>query len=308
MLTLAGCGATGEPASTAEARDQVAGSQAPSRSAAPEPSAVASAPSGAATGSALAGPLEPDALTAEIRQSRSDWGVRRVQVRLRNKTDAPVDVATAALTTSIAAGRVTSDPTRGRPVPPGRYRDFPVNLGAPVCPAGEAPSSSVVVRTADGQEVALSPEDPQGHLARINREDCAERQVRDAVRLELGPDVTAEERDGRLVGALTITATVTDAQAEVSITRVDGTVLLSPLDATAWSPTALTTLCTAPTTVVLEFLPGRCDPHAVAEDKRGTFVPVHVTLDGEPQPVVHLTAPDPLRGQIYDHIAAACGW
>ena len=61
-------------------------------------------------------------------------------------------------------------------------------------------------------------------------------------------------------------------------------------------------------TTVLEFLPGRCDPHAVAEDKRGTFLPVHVVIDGEELPVVHLAAPEALRGRLYDHIAAACGW
>nr|WP_297426554.1 hypothetical protein [uncultured Actinotalea sp.] len=247
-------------------------------------------------------------LAAEIRQSRSDWGVRRVQVRLRNDGDAPVDVATATLTTSVVSDPVTSDPARGRPVPPGRYRDFPVDLGPPVCPEQDAPSAEVVVRTADGGEARLTPQDPQGHLRRVNAEDCAEQRVRAAVRLELGPDVAAEERDGRLIGALTLTATSTDPDVEAGVTRVDGTVLLSPLGATAWEPAELAALAGRPGTARLEFLPGRCDPHAVAEDKRGTFLPVHVSLDGVPQPTVYLPAPDPLRGRIYDHLAAACGW
>ncbi|EYR65210.1 hypothetical protein N866_06025 [Actinotalea ferrariae CF5-4] len=262
----------------------------------------------APTSAAADGALDAEALTAEIRQSRSDWGVRRVQVRIHNASDEPVDVATATLETSIVDRPTTSDPARGRPVPPGRYRDFPVDLGGPVCPAGEAPSSSVLVRAADGREVTLTPGDPQGHLPRIHREDCAEQRVREAVRLELGPTVTAEQRDGRLVGALTLTATAVDPDVEVSVTRVDGTVLLLPLGAPSWSPPELLRVGPAPATAVLEFLPARCDPHAVAEDKRGTYLPVHVTLDGEAQPVVHLRSPDPLRGQVYDHIAAACGW
>jgi hypothetical protein len=249
-----------------------------------------------------------DALTAEIRQSRSDWGVRRVQVRVRNGSGAPVDVTTATLTTSVVVGPVTSDPARGRPVPPGRYRDFPVDLGPPVCPEGDAPSAEVVVRTADGGEVRLTPEDPQGHLARVNAEDCAAQRVLAALRLELAPDVAAEQRDGRLVGALTLTATPTDPDVEVAVTRVDGTVLLSPLGAPSWTPAELAALSDRPATARLAFLPGRCDPHAVAEDKRGTVLPVHVDLDGVPQPPVYLPAPDRLRGRIHDHLAAACGW
>jgi hypothetical protein len=273
----------------------------PVRSATAEPAATA-VPS---TPSAAVG---ADELTAEIRQSRSDWGVRRVQVRVRNGSGEPVHVATATLRTSIVVEPGTSDPARGRPVPPGRHRDFPVDLGTPACPEQDAPSAAVVIRTADGREVTLAPEDPQGHLRRVNAEDCAGQRVDAAVRLELGPTVQAQQREGRLVGALTLTATAIDPAVEVAVSRIDGTVLLSPLGGTSWAPAELAALGDAAATATLEFLPGRCDPHAVAEDKRGTVLPVHVSLDGRPQPVVHLAAPDPLRGEIYDHIAAACGW
>lgn len=257
---------------------------------------------------ASATPVEAAVLTAEVRQSRSDWGVRRVQVRVVNGGSTPVDVATATLDSSIVDRPVTSDPARGRPVPPGRYRDFPVDLGSAVCPAQDAPSSAVVVRTVDGQEVSLVPADPQSHLSRINREDCAEQRLRETVRLELGPTVTAQERDGRLVGMITLTATVADPDVEVAVTRIEGTVLLSPVGGPSWAPPELARVGDAPTTAVLEFLPGRCDPHAVAEDKRGTFLPVHVRIDGEQLPVVYVPAPDALRGQVYDHLATACGW
>lgn len=275
------------------------GTPAPGATAEPTGTAVPATPSAAA---------EAGVLSAEIRQSRSDWGVRRVQVRVRNRSEEPVDVTTATLRTSIVAEPGTSDPARGRPVPPGRHRDFPVDLGTPVCPEQASPSAAVVIRTDDGREVTLTPEDPQGHLRRVNAEDCAGQRINAAVRLELGPAVQAQQRDGRLVGALTLTATAIDPAVEVAVTRVDGTVLLSPLGATSWAPAELAALGGTAATATLEFLPGRCDPHAVAEDKRGTVLPVHVSLDGRPQPVVHVAAPDPLRGQVYDHIAAACGW
>jgi hypothetical protein len=64
----------------------------------------------------------------------------------------------------------------------------------------------------------------------------------------------------------------------------------------------------APTALALEFTAARCDPHAVAEDKRGTFVGAHTTVDGVVQPVDYLAVPDAVVGQVHDFVAAACGW
>ena len=63
-----------------------------------------------------------------------------------------------------------------------------------------------------------------------------------------------------------------------------------------------------PAEVTLAFEPARCDPHAVAEDKRGTFLGVHARVDGVEQEVVHLPPGDALRGAVHDFVAAACGW
>jgi hypothetical protein len=46
----------------------------------------------------------------------------------------------------------------------------------------------------------------------------------------------------------------------------------------------------------------------VAEDKRGTFVPVHATVDGVEQPVVYLAMPAALRAELFAFVHDACGW
>ena len=59
---------------------------------------------------------------------------------------------------------------------------------------------------------------------------------------------------------------------------------------------------------MLPVVPSRCDPHAVAEDKRGTFFGVRARVDGVEQPVFYVPASDALRGAVYDLVAESCGW
>ncbi len=58
--------------------------------------------------------------------------------------------------------------------------------------------------------------------------------------------------------------------------------------------------------VRLGIRPARCDPHAVAEDKVGTLIPLRVTVAGR-DGVLKVGAGAQLRGRIYDFITSACG-
>jgi hypothetical protein len=61
-----------------------------------------------------------------------------------------------------------------------------------------------------------------------------------------------------------------------------------------------------PQTVTLELRPARCDPHAIAEDKLGTVLPLTVRVDeGEPG-VVTVPADRDLRNQIQKFAHQAC--
>ena len=255
------------------------------------------------------------AIHAEIRQSRSDWAARVVQVRVYDDGTEPVVVSGVALTTpgvdGVSHGRPRHPPT----VDPGDDRDESVALRAPAC-GGDDGAAHVVISLADAAgataELALVAADPQRHLARIRAEDCAAAAVARGATLAWGTGVEATDRAGTLVGSLDLTMTPVAGGPTVVITQIDGTVLLSPLVAgaptAAWAPTELAAPRTAPVTVPLTFVPARCDPHAVAEDKRGTFVGVHGTVDGIPQHVFYLGVSDATRGELHDYIGRACGW
>ena len=71
---------------------------------------------------------------------------------------------------------------------------------------------------------------------------------------------------------------------------------------------ALAAPVTVTTTVRLELTPSRCDAHAVAEDKRGTFLGVHASVGGTDQATFFLGVPDGVLGQVHDYVARSCGW
>lgn len=254
-------------------------------------------------------------IRAEIRQSRSDWAARVVQVRVYDDGTEPVVVSGVALTTpgvdGVSHGRPRNPPT----VDPGDDRDVSVALRAPAC-GGDDGAAHVVISLTDAAgataELTLVAADPQGHLARIRAEDCAAAAVARGATLAWGSGVEATEQAGTLVGSLDLTMTPVVGGPTVVITQIDGTVLLSPLVAgaptAAWAPTGLAAPRTAPVTIPLAFVPARCDQHAVAEDKRGTFVGVHATVDGIPQHVFYLGVSDATRGELHDYIGRACGW
>jgi hypothetical protein len=61
-----------------------------------------------------------------------------------------------------------------------------------------------------------------------------------------------------------------------------------------------------PAEVRLGIRAARCDPHAVAEDKVGTLLPLRVRVAGR-EGVLKIDAGSRLRGQIYDFVTKACG-
>jgi hypothetical protein len=62
----------------------------------------------------------------------------------------------------------------------------------------------------------------------------------------------------------------------------------------------------APQTLHLPLVPGRCDAHAVQEDKRGTVFNVDIEIDGQPG-VIQLAATPAQRGEILTWVSQWCG-
>lgn len=236
-------------------------------------------------------------------------GPRVVQVHVTYDGADQLEVTGAALSTAGVAGTSVSGPVT-KLVPPGGYRDVDVPLGPPVCDDSPPAEARVVLTVLDGAaptEVTLTATDPNGHLARIHAEDCA------AAAFAAGADArftgfSLDRRDGSVVGLVTLEVDPVAGGPQVAVARIDQTILLQPAgEATSWSPPELDPV-TGPTTVTLEVRPGRCDPHAVAEDKRGTFFGLRTVVGGVAQPVFYLQLPEDLRGTAHDFIGVACEW
>ncbi|GEA86506.1 hypothetical protein [Cellulomonas cellasea] len=303
-------------------------------------------PAGLTSSSEGIAPLPPEVLAAlrvEVRQSRTDRAARVVQVAVHNDGTTDLDVVGARLTSPTVEGAAVSED--GRRAPAGTRRDLSVALGAPVCDAGagatpRATAAPDVAGTTGAPDTAgtsgptgttttadatvrlevvdeagrrgtleVAPEDPNGHLARIHGEDCAAVAVARGGTLTLGPQLaTRQEPDGRWVGTVELTLAPRAGGPEIGVDAVERTVLLDPAPGGAQWTAALSTAPGGARTVRLDVVPARCDPHAVAEDKRGTAFGVHARVDGVPQHVFHVTADDDLRGLVHDFVALACGW
>ncbi len=294
------------------------GATAAACTAAADRSAPPSVPPDRATESARwPGPLPAHVLAGldvSLAQARLDRERRVVQVRVANGSAVDVTVVEARLVAPGAAGTAVS--TRARAVRSGVDRDLSVALGTPRCdeaastPAGGARVELDVVAD-DGRTGSWAgvPDDPNDVLARIEREDCAAIAIASGARLSLGPQVAVTEPTdgGRLTGSVTLRLEPVPGGPRVEVVQVDGTTLLTPSGGAASWPLSLDS-ADGPGEVTLAFEPARCDAHAVAEDKRGTFLGVRTKVDGVEQAVVYVPPGDALRGAIHAYVGAACGW
>ena len=106
------------------------------------------------------------------------------------------------------------------------------------------------------------------------------------------------------------------ADGAFTIESARGTTLLAQLDPTtgelvnAREIGLVVDAASAPSTIELDLVPNRCDPHAIAEDKRGTIIPLRVGFAGDPAgegvgEIAVATSPD-VAAALYDFVRAAC--
>jgi len=154
--------------------------------------------------------------------------------------------------------------------------------------------------------------DPYGHLARAWGEDCARLGAEAAVALSIGTDVVAGEADGIATGTVSLTVTPVapaGTTPDVVVTGIRGSQLLAPFGgAVGWSDPALAAPAPGGSVVPLPFTAVRCDRHAIAEDKRGTYLGVETARDGVAQPLFYVRLPETTRSNLILWYAGACGW
>ena len=247
-------------------------------------------------------------ISVEVRQGRSTWAQRVVQVRVTNAGPGDLSVAGVRLTTPDVDGVAATD--KGRVLRAGVDRDFSVALGDPVCDdAGDGAARVEVDLTDDTggrSTVVAAPADPQGHLARIHGEDCAAVAVGSGATLTLADSITTTDVGGTLAAQVVLDVVPVADGPRVEVTQVDRTVLFAPPGGAVSWPVALDT-GDGGGQVVLPAVAGRCDLHAVADDKRGTFFGVHARVDGVEQPVFYLPSSEALRSALFSFIRTACG-
>ncbi|MGW8568201.1 hypothetical protein [Isoptericola sp. NPDC055881] len=270
-------------------------------------------------------------LTAELRQERTQYADRRASLHVTNGSDRTVTLLGGTL---VVPGYGPSSPDgtpRARTLGPGAGRDVRLRLGDVDCdgPGPEAlagaaaqttPVATATVRLTAGESsgpadptagtaVQVDVTDPLGRLAAVRTEACAEQLVASGVALRVTDVRPARVRtSGGVVagGRITLAVDPVPGGPDVRLVQIAGTTLLSPARGRAWGADDLAGQ--ADGQVVLDLVPARCDPHVVAEDKRGTFLPVHAEVDGRPQPEIYVPMTDDQRAATYDLVHDACGW
>ena len=249
----------------------------------------------------------PDGVSVALQQYRTDYGPRRLEIEVTNGSSAPITVRGVAFTSAYFSGEMTDD--GDEPIPPGSTRDFRVDLGAPSCDAGEPePSAVVTIVAPDGRTASreLVPTDPLGWLERVHADDCLEAGVA-AVTVTVGP-LSVDRSGERPVAVLRIAATRAGSGA-ATIADVRRTILLRPEDdAAAWPLDWTLDADRAGASAELRIVPSNCNPHILAEDKRGTYWPLDVTLADGAGGTVYVYSGDEIRDGLYAFFAEYCGF
>jgi hypothetical protein len=261
-----------------------------------------------------AAPL-PNGITVEVHQQRPDIGIRQLQIGIHNDTGGELTVTRLEFDSPQFTEPVswTKAPTTIRS---GVSADLPVLLPAAACTV-DSPVATVSLDyvLADGRSGTASavPLDEFERMPRIDDEDCFAKSVTDVTAIEILSAPRIVELDsGTTVGQLDLSMTPTGATGSVTIDEALSTTLISQADAITGETQAESELdvtisgTEAPSVVTLTLRPGRCDAHAVAEDKRGTIFGLRVTNSDGATGVYFVTSPDDIKIDLYRFVQAVC--
>lgn len=253
----------------------------------------------------------PDGVTVTVFQTRFDYAARQLEIRVSNDTDDAITVTSATLeSTRFVTPAVWDRPQR---VPAGSARDLRVQLGDPEC-GGSSPRDDVVLEFALVDGTAGSSRIPLvdvGAIDSVNDEDCLSESVAAIATVVASEQVLWTPGAGQ-PAVLDISVTPTGAEGTLTIHHAKATVLLGLVDETGAAvyeqPENLVIGANSGVSVIrLLLVPARCDPHAVAEDKRGTFFPLEVEASDGRDGQLFVPVTDTVRASLYDFFGDYCG-
>jgi len=247
----------------------------------------------------------PDGVELSVFQNRSDYATRTLVIGVANGSPEPITVTRVEFSSPRFDGTAVWD--RGTDLRAGGQVDLRVPLPVSVCGVAGAPSIRIIFTTASGLDGAatVTPDDPRDRLDEISREECLVEEVARLATITVGDDVDWAA-GAHAPASVSIDVAPTGAAGELTVTAVRQTVLLALVDDNNARVPSL------PHAGTVRFVPSRCDPHAVAEDKLGTVFPVEVSVDGTAGTIsvgtISVAASDDTRVEIYDYIADFCGY
>lgn len=283
--------------------------------------AAATALAAAAAGvSACTGPEQPPAtkpqpISVEINQSRDQYGKQAVLLQLTNTTGGPLAVEEVRVSTPLFRCELRwQRDGAGLELPPGQPKSLPVQLPAAECTDGPAPATETLASVlftgpahSEPQELTRGADDPFGVLSRNNAELClaaGAAAVAD-IALDSSLDVAADSRTAVVRLVAIPKARVNGVAKSLLLDHIQGTTLLAEVPGHPWPAGISIEQGGPPAEWRLWIRPARCDPHAVAEDKVGTLLPLHVQADGR-EGQLKVAADAVLRAQLYDFVTRAC--
>ncbi|XAZ31443.1 hypothetical protein AAHB34_21225 [Paenarthrobacter ureafaciens] len=256
---------------------------------------------------------EPAAeIVVDINQSRDQYGKQAILIQLTNTSGSPVTVSGVDLRSGLFQQGITWRPENGPlELPPNQPKSLPASLPEPRCGSqggGDAPAATIQYARTDNEQQQINAEgqDPFGVLQRNSDELCLAKEAAAVASIALAPelDVAPDGRTAVVRLVITPTRTATPNQALV-IESIGGTTLLAEQPSDPWPRDVAIEAAADARVLSLRVRPARCDPHAVAEDKVGTLVPLNVAI-GNRQGALKVPAPADLRGRIHDFVTAAC--
>lgn len=242
----------------------------------------------------------PDGLDVSLVQQRGDISVDRVQVHLDNGTDADVVVSSASVSSPVLGADAAWETDRVTTLAPGRSVNLPVLLPEVRC-TGDDSAATVRLGLADGTAVTGALPDELGVLDRLAQSACDREDVEAVARVE-----AVAVQPGADALRLEVTVTPTGGDGEVELVELRGTPLLRFATGEQWPLGGVVRGADAPTSVTVDVVPRRCDPHAIAEDKVGTRLELVARVDGR-EAVYPLPRSQRVADDLLGYTAAFCG-
>ncbi|MGI9823855.1 hypothetical protein [Agromyces sp. Marseille-Q5079] len=266
---------------------------------------------GAAPGTASATPAAlPDGITASVLQSRTDVVDGRLVVQIDNGTGSELAFASFDVAApGLEPGLHFDGP---RTIPDGTSVQYRMDLTPARCEGDAGPAEVTLTVDPEGGGTAvgtIEAEDPYDTLPRLQNFGCLTAAVERVAAFTLADRLrsTGSGVDRRAWLDIAVEPTGA-ASGSLDLEQVLGTTLLSAEDGLNWSTTtAHIEAGDQPSTISLPVRPARCDPHAGAEDKRGTILPLVMTTSEGWSGQYEVRAAASLKQDLFTYFTERCG-